>query len=168
MSDEPATIISVNISPGGIPKLPIDSGQVTMTGIAGDAHDHEKHNTPLQALCLIDAEDLDDLRREGFPVLPGTVGENLTITGLDVDRLGAGVRLRCSGGVEMELTKRRKPCYVLDAISPELKQAIVDRCGMYARVVREGVIQPGETIELIDGDGAEAPRHGSDHGDAPP
>jgi hypothetical protein len=45
MSDTRPTIVSVNISPGGIPKHPIDAGPVTTDGIAGDGHDHEKHNT---------------------------------------------------------------------------------------------------------------------------
>lgn len=145
------TILAVNISPGGIPKRPIDVGRVTADGIAGDGHDHEKHNTPLQAICLIDAEDLDDLRREGFDVEPGAMGENLTVRGLDVDELAPGDRLRLSGGVELEYTKKRTPCYVLDQISPQLKKAVVGRCGGYAKVVTAGEVRPGETIHRADG-----------------
>ncbi|MHC4948992.1 MAG: MOSC domain-containing protein, partial [Planctomycetota bacterium] len=52
------------------------------------------------------------------------------------------------GGVELELTKRRKPCFVLDAISPRLKEVIPGRCGFLARVVRPGPVAPGETIEV--------------------
>jgi MOSC domain-containing protein YiiM len=148
MSDTRPTIVSVNISPGGIPKRPIDAGQVSRDGIAGDGHDHEKHNTPIQAICLIDAEDLDDLRAEGFDVGPGALGENLTVRDLDVDALGAGDRLRLSGGVELEYTKHRKPCYVLDPISPRLKEAVDGRCGGYAKVITPGEIRPGETIDV--------------------
>ena len=146
MSD--ARIVSVNISTGGIPKRPIEVGRVTMAGIDGDAHDHEKHNTPIQAVCLIDIEDLDDLRSEGFEVDPGVMGENLTVHGLSVDELAPGDRLRFSGGVELEYTKPRKPCFVLDAISPQLKQVVVGRCGGYAKVITDGEVRPGETIEV--------------------
>jgi MOSC domain-containing protein YiiM len=140
------TVVSVNISPGGIPKTPVPSGRVTVGGIAGDGHDHEKHNTPIQAISLIDVEDLDDLRAERFDVGPGATGENVTLRGLDVDALDVGDHIAFSGGVRVELTKRRKPCYVLDAISPELKKVIVGRCGFYAKVLATGTIASGETL----------------------
>lgn len=148
MDDSRPVVEAVNISSGGIPKLPIETGEVTIDGLVGDAHDHEKHNTPLQAICLIDREDLDDLRREGYEVGPGALGENLTVRSLEVDDLEAGDRLRFSGGVELEYTKKRSPCFVLDAISPDLKEVVVGRCGGYAKVLTTGRIQPGETIEL--------------------
>ncbi len=97
-------------------------------------------------MSIIDQEDLDDLREEGFDVGPGATGENVTVRGLSVDDLDCGDRLEFSGGVLLELTKKRKPCYVLDAIDPRLKDVIVDRCGFYARVVRPGTIRPGERI----------------------
>lgn len=141
-------VIAVNISGGGIPKLPVPVGQVTATGLEGDAHDHDKHDTPLQAICLISGEVLDALRDEGFNVGPGATGENLTVRGLDVEALEPGVRLHLSGGVQLEYTKKRKPCYVLDAIHADLKDAIRGRCGGYAKVITGGEVRPGETIEL--------------------
>ena len=141
-------IIAVNISGGGIPKLPVPVAQVTSSGIEGDAHDHEKHDTPLQAICLLNGEILDDLRAEGFEVGPGATGENLTVRGLDVEALEPGDRLRLSGGVQLEYTKKRKPCYVLDAIHEDLQDAIRGRCGGYAKVIEGGTVRPGETIEL--------------------
>lgn len=149
MSD--AVIVSVNVSPGGIPKRPVEVGAVGTAGIEGDGHDHEKHNTPVQAICLIDLEDLEDLRSEGFAVQPGDMGENITVRGLSVDELEPGDRLALSGGVELEYTKRRNPCFVLDAIDPALKEVVVGRCGGYARVVCGGEVRPGETIEVRHG-----------------
>ena len=43
-------------------------------------------------------------------------------------------------------TKRRKPCYVLDAIDPRLKDVIVGRCGFYAKVLKTGRLRAGESI----------------------
>ena len=145
------TVVSVNISPGGIPKRPIEVGEVTTDGIAGDGHDHEKHSTPLQAISLFDIEDLDDLAGEGFDVGPGALGENLTVRDLNVDALQPGDRLRLSGGVELEFTKIRKPCYVLDPISPQLQKVVMGRCGGYAKVIRTGEIRAGETIDVRHG-----------------
>jgi MOSC domain-containing protein YiiM len=142
-------VVAVNISEGGIPKLPVKMGCVLSAGLANDQHNHQKHNTPLQAISLLDEEDLDDLRQEGFDVFPGATGENITVRGLDVDELQIGDRLRFAGGVELELTKKRKPCYVLDSIDQRLKHAIVDRCGFLAKVIREGEIRAGERIQVI-------------------
>ena len=153
MSSTKPTVISINTSPGGIPKRPHDVIAVTPSGLAGDGHNHEKHNNPLFAMSIIDAEDLDDLKREGFDVFPGATGENVTVRGLDVDDLAIGDRLRFSGGVEVELTKKRKPCYVLDAIDPELKKTIVGRCGFLAKIITPGEMKPGETIAVERGVG---------------
>ena len=141
-------VIAVNISGGGIPKRPIPVGRVIDSGLAGDAHDHDKHNTPLQAICLLNGEILDDLRAEGFDVGPGVTGENLTVRGLDVEALEPGDRLLFSGGVQLEYTKKRKPCFVLDPIHEDFQEAFRGRCGGYAKVIQGGEVRPGETIKL--------------------
>ena len=143
-----AHVVAVNVSDGGIPKRPLELAHVTTGGITGDAHDHEKHRTPLQALSLLDLEDLESLRAEGFDVGPGATGENITLRGGDIDALEVGTRLRFSGGLEIELSKRRKPCYVLDAIDPRLKEVANGRIGFYARVIEPGALRPGETIHV--------------------
>lgn len=143
-------VVSINISQGGIPKIPVDALPLFVEGFQGDGHNHEKHRTPFQAVCLQDIEKLEELSREGYPLsVPGATGENLTVSGLNVNQLPPGCVLRLSGGTVIELTKVRKPCYVLDAISPKLKEDIAGRCGMYAKVIREGVVRVGDEIEVI-------------------
>lgn len=149
MNESSAIVLSVNISDGGIPKLPIDVGDVTTNGLAGDGHDHEKHNSPMQAICIIDQEDLNDLAGEGYDLPPGATGENLTVRNLNADELNIGDRLRFSGGLELEITKMRKPCFVLDAIDPQLKETIKGRCGCYGKVIIPAQIRAGETIDTL-------------------
>ncbi len=150
MTRDPSPIVlSVNISPGGIPKRPVGCGKVTCSGIAGDGHNHEKHISPEQAILLIDIEDVEDLQGEGYRVFPGAMGENLTCSGLNVDALEPGRHLQFSGGLVLELTKPRKPCYVLDSIDPMLKKIVVGRAGMYARVINAQPIRAGESIEVV-------------------
>jgi MOSC domain-containing protein YiiM len=96
----------------------------------------------------VDEECLEQLRREGFDLFPGTIGENLTVRQLFVQRMSVGTVLEFEGGVILELTKERKPCYVLDSINLRLKEVIIGRCGFYARVLREGLIKPGEAIRI--------------------
>ncbi len=143
-----AQIISINISSGGIPKSPQKSVRVCTSGLEEDGHNHEKHRTPLQAVCLQDIEKLEELNREGYALAPGATGENLTVQGLHVNSLPIGTILKFSNGVVLELTKVRKPCYVLDAISVKLKEDIVGRCGMYAKVLSEGTFTANESISV--------------------
>ncbi|MHC5024066.1 MAG: MOSC domain-containing protein [Planctomycetota bacterium] len=151
MSEHTGTVLSVNVGPGGIPKHAVESISVSTDGLAGDGHDHDKHNTPLQAVCLFDVEDLDALKNEGYALYPGAIGENVTVRGMDVDALSIGDRLRFSGGLEIEITKARTPCFVLDAIDPTLKKALVGRCGCYGKVLSPAELRPGETIEVQGG-----------------
>ncbi|MBI5415448.1 MAG: MOSC domain-containing protein [Candidatus Omnitrophica bacterium] len=141
-------IVSINISRGGIPKLPVSSVRLISSGLEGDGHNHAKHNTPLQAVCIQDIEKLIDLSRNGYSLSPGKAGENLTVENLHVNNLPLGTVLQFSGGVVLELSKIRKPCYVMDAIHPRLKEDAVGRHGMYAKVIREGFLIVGETIAV--------------------
>jgi MOSC domain-containing protein YiiM len=143
-----AKVLSVNISKGGIPKLPVNSCGVTIHGLDGDGHDHDKHNSPDRAVSLLDQEILQQLIDEGYALCPGAIGENLTVEDVHVQTLQSGDRLVFSGGVEIELVEARKPCFVLDPLGEKLKTDIVGRSGFLARVIIEGTITPGETISV--------------------
>lgn len=145
------TVVAIGVSGGGIPKQALDEVQVTKDGFVGDVHAHAKHNRPDRAISLFDVEILDQLRKEGFPLYPGAIGENLTVAGLHVQSLPRGTLLEI-GSVLLRLEEPRKPCYVLDAINPCLKDVIVGRCGYMASVVQEGVIQPGMEIVRLSSD----------------
>ena len=141
-------VIAVNTSPGGIPKLPREKLMVSTPGLEGDGHNHESHRSPMQAVCMIDVEILESMKKEGFDLPPGAIGENLTLSGVRVQDCALGDRLRFSSGLEIEITKVRTPCYILDSISPELKRIMWNRSGMYAKVITEGTIAPGDTVEV--------------------
>lgn len=146
-NDQPC-VVSINISRGGIPKLPVDQVTIEEAGLVGDGHNHDKHYRPIQAVCLQDIEKLQELKSEGYPLDAGTTGENLTVRYLDVNSLQLGDQLEFTEGVILEISKVRKPCYVLDAIDPQLKTDIVGRCGMYAKVIQPGIVSVGERIEV--------------------
>ena len=141
-------VVSVNTSEGGIPKPPRESAFVSTAGLDGDGHDHESHRSPLQAVSMIDGEILDSLRDEGFDLAPGDLGENLTLRGVRIQECALGDRVRFSSGLELEITKVRTPCYVLDSISTEFKRILWNRCGMYGRVFNEATISPGDSVEV--------------------
>jgi MOSC domain-containing protein YiiM len=148
-------VVAVSISSGGIPKRPVPWGMVVQAGLVGDGRNHAKHVRPDRAISLFDIEILEQLVREGFPLTPGAAGENLTVAGLGVQEMPPGTLLEIDG-VVLRLEQPRKPCYVLDAIDPRLKEAIVGRCGYMASVVSVGLVRPGATILVI---GAEETAH---------
>jgi MOSC domain-containing protein YiiM len=141
-------LVAVCVSCGSIPKRTLPAVRVTTDGLAGDGHAHAKHNRPDRAISLFDLEILAQLQREGFPLYPGAIGENLTVAGLHVQRMLPGTLLEI-GDVLLRLEEPRKPCYVLDAINPCLKDVIVGRCGYMASVVQGGLIEPGMRIVQV-------------------
>ena len=142
-------VMAVSTSPGGIPKLPQTTAHVAKAGLQGDGRNHAKHIRPDRAVSLWDFEILQQLAQDGFPALvPGASGENLTTVGLNVQSMLPGTLLQI-GPVIIKLEQQRKPCYVLDAIDPRLKDVIVGRCGYLASVVAEGTIRPGMTIHPL-------------------
>ncbi len=152
------TIIQVNISPGGIPKRPVARAVLTPLGIEGDAWAHPRiHGGPDQAVLLIASEVIEELVSAGYPVYAGALGENLTTRGLDRGRWRTGQQFRV-GDVLIELTKLREPCDTLDVYGPAIKKAIYNKrehspvwgmSGMYARVLKPGLLFPGAPIELV-------------------
>jgi HAD superfamily hydrolase (TIGR01509 family) len=144
-------ILAVCISAGGIPKLPQQAGMIVASGLEGDQHNHEKHRRLDRALSLLDLELIEQLQAEGYRVEPGALGENLTLTGVNVQALSPGTRLAI-GEVLIKLEQPRKPCYVLDPIDPKLKDVLVGRCGFMASVERGGKIEPGMAVRVISSD----------------
>ena len=140
-------LVAVNVSQGGIPRFPMGLAYVDRDGLRGDVRGHEKHRRPDRAVSLLDYEIILQLVREGFRVWPGRMGENLTVIGLDVQNMQPSTRLKIDQ-VVLQLEQPRKPCYVLDAIHPRLKDVVVGRCGYLASVIEPGIIEPGDMIRV--------------------
>ncbi len=142
-------VVSVNISGGGIPKMPVDTVEVLATHLQGDGRNHEKHNREWRAVSLLDVEQLGRFQQLGFGVRPGSMGENLTIEGIDCRELMPGDIVDFENGVRLEITEPRIPCYVLDGIHPTLKEHSWGTCGTMARIVSGGTIMAGETFQFV-------------------
>lgn len=148
MKTDMPTVISINVSNGGVPKLPVEQVYVSQSGLEGDEHNHEKHYRPTQAVCIQDIEQLNALSELGYPLGPGTAGENLTVKNLYVNSLPVGTILEFSGGLILEITRCRPTCYVMDQIHPKLKEDATDRHGMYAKVNQPASLSVGERIKV--------------------
>jgi MOSC domain-containing protein YiiM len=143
-------VVAVCISDGGVPKLPQATARVTEHGLEGDGRGHAKHNKPSRALSLVDEEVLDQLRREGYDIQPGSIGENITLRGVHVQQMQPGTVLQL-GEVTIRLEEPRKPCFILDVIDEKLKDDILGRCGYMASVLQGGELKPGARVEAMHG-----------------
>jgi MOSC domain-containing protein YiiM len=86
---------------------------------------------------------------------PGTFGENFTSTGLREEEVNIGDRFRI-GNVTLMVTQPRLPCYKLGIRfgRPDIvKQFLASRrTGFYFRVLQEGEVEAGDTLELLSRD----------------
>jgi MOSC domain-containing protein YiiM len=91
VSDSGARIAQLSVSNGGVPKKAVESVRVTALGLEGDAHrDQEHHGGPERAVCLFAMEAIRALQAEGHPLVPGALGENVTLEGLDWSAIQPG------------------------------------------------------------------------------
>jgi MOSC domain-containing protein YiiM len=90
------------------------------------------------------------LGRDGFP--RGQFGENFTTTGLLEDEVYIGDVFQI-GGARVQVTQPRSPCFKLglrmgDESFPARFTA-ANHTGFYLRVLAEGTVQAGDTIQRI-------------------
>ena len=152
------TILQVNVSRGGIPKLPIAEGMVGPLGIEGDLHAHPNiHGGPDKAVLIITVEGIEELIARGYPLYPGALGENLTTRGLERRLLRIGQQIR-AGSAMLEITRLRVPCSTLDVYGASLKSEIRAGAesssswglsGFYARVLSPGRVRPDDIISVV-------------------
>ena len=151
-------IFQLNVSTGGVPKLAVREGHVNQLGLVGDEHRFpDIHGGPDRALCLFSLERIIELQTEGHPIFPGAVGENVTIAGLDWQLVVPGMQLSLGDEVIIEITKYTTPCntipaYFVDGQYQRISQKVHPGWSrVYARVLREGKLQMGESVELVNG-----------------
>lgn len=149
-----ARIFQLNVSPGGVPKTAVAHAELGELGLAGDAVDHPRiHGGPARALCLYSLERILALQDEGATVFPGALGENVTLVGLDWDRIVPGVRLAL-GDALVEVTKYTTPCATTSPfVCGDKKRFHQDHSPgwsrVYAKVLQGGRLEPGMPARIV-------------------
>jgi MOSC domain-containing protein YiiM len=164
-------LISVNV---GLPREVIWKGKTVSTGIFkepvsdrvmvrslnldGDGQaDLTVHGGLDKAVYVYPFEHYDYWRSElpDTELTPGIFGENFTVTGFREDELNIGDRFQI-GSVELMVTQPRLPCYKLGirfGRTDMVKRFLASRrTGFYFRVLQEGEVGVGDTLELVSRD----------------
>jgi len=97
------------------------------------------------------------LRKQGFNVLPGQLGENVLTVGVDLLGLSRGTLLYLGKEAVVEVTGLRNPCAQIDAFQSGLLKAVLGRdqngtvvrkAGIMGIVVHGGRVKSRDTIEI--------------------
>ena len=100
----------VNISAGGVPKLPVPAALVTPHGLTGDRQANRTHHgRPWQAICLWSADVIDALVAEGTRSATGPPVRTSPVRGIDWRQIRPGLRLQV-GSALLETTPYAIPC----------------------------------------------------------
>ena len=137
-------------------------------GIEGDAHAgayvrhrylaRRKPRLPnLRQVHLIPSELFASLREVGFDVGPGDLGENITTTGLLLERMPLGTRLALGSSAVVELTGLRTPCVLINRYRAGLKPQVLSsaktgppfKCGVLGVVRIGGRVAAGDSARIL-------------------
>lgn len=139
-------------------------GRVVIEGVnvAGDGQaDLRVHGGRDKAVYAYAADDYSWWSEQlGRELEPGTFGENLTVSGIDLSGAAIGSRWRV-GTALLEITQPRFPCFKLgirmgDAdFVKDFEQAA--RFGAYLRIVERGDVGVGDEIVVVASTRADAP-----------
>ena len=126
----------------GTVKRPVEEALlVEEFGIRGDAHAGKWH----RQISILGYEKIKEFNEQGGKVEDGDFGENLIVSGIDVDGLAVGDRL-LAGEVILEVTQRGKECHSHCEIYKRVGKCIMPTEGIFLRVTRGGTLRANDEI----------------------
>jgi MOSC domain-containing protein YiiM len=145
--------------PSGFIKTAVDAAvDLGPLGISGDEQaDLSVHGGPEKAVYAYPAGRYFAWTA-AFPAIadrfvPGCMGENLCIDGVDEDAICVG-DVHAIGSALLQVCQPRQPCFKLALAmeEPRLGKHMVrsGHCGWYYRVLRGGTVQSGDAVALHD------------------
>jgi len=140
------SVVAVCISETkGVIKTAVDEIYVKVNhGALGDAHAGEWH----RQVSLLASESVDKLRDKVPNLEAGVFAENILTHGVCLYELPIGTKLNV-GTARLEVTQIGKECHNDGcAIKRQTGDCVMPREGIFASVLKDGVIKPGDTIEV--------------------
>ena len=114
-------------------------------GIQGD---QKAGHHPDRQLNLLSYEWLQKVGKQGYRTKPGEFGEQIILTGVELEALDQGARLQIGSQAVVEIVKPRTGCDRLQAAQP-MPVKDLGSVGMMGRVVQGGEIHTGDVVRLI-------------------
>ena len=114
-------------------------------GLLGDAHAGNWH----RQVSLLAKESMIRIRDKGLHVQPGDFAENITTEGIKLWKMPIGSLLKIGKNAVIEVTQIGKTCHHRCAIYRQVGDCVMPREGIFARVVKAGLIKPDDPIKRI-------------------
>lgn len=145
-------VFSINYSTKkGISKTPISEARlIDGLGLKGDAHSGEgiRQVSLLAIESIRRQKECPKVEGTGHLFEPGVFAENITTEGIDLTRVKPGDRLKIGQEVIIEISKIGKECHRYCSIYYKTGDCIMPKEGIFARVIKGGLIRTGERIEV--------------------
>lgn len=114
-------------------------------GLEGDT----KGKDPKRQLNIMTRETMNALKKDGFKTEPGQLGEQIIISGIDVDQLNSGDQLQIGDQAIIEIIEPRTGCNRFHRIQGIHPKNAKGRLGMIAKVVASGLIELNSEVTLV-------------------
>lgn len=114
-------------------------------GIVGDAHAGNWH----RQISLLAQESIDKLKKTGLELTPGAFAENIITQGIELISLQIGTKIKI-GNATIEVTQIGKECHNDCEIKRTAGKCVMPTEGIFAIVIEEGEIFPGDSIEIME------------------
>ncbi|KAI0458864.1 pyruvate kinase-like protein [Xylaria acuta] len=132
--------------------------RLTKLGFAGDERQHPPHQSPDNAVHQYDPNHYDRWRAElpdrGSKFAVGAFGENISTPYLSENNVCVGDKFRLGADAIVQVTMTRQPCFKLNHRFEHKKMSSLvqatGRTGWLYRVLREGWVEEGAEMELIE------------------
>lgn len=140
-------VVSINISKEkGVVKTPLVEGLfIENFGLENDAHSGKWH----RQVSLLGMESFEKMKNEGVEgLVPGIFAENITTEGIILYELPIGTKLAIGETIH-EVTQIGKECHSGCEIAQKVGKCVMPKEGIFTRVLKGGVIQAEDRIEVI-------------------
>lgn len=149
-----ATIVSIVYKPENTPdpedtfnRVPLEQANlIAGCGIEGD----RKGSNPERQLNIMSRETLTELEGKGFQVQPGKMGEQIIVSGLDIEALTAGERVQFGEQAVIEVIRHRTGCDRFEKFQGKSRTLAAGQLGVIAKVITGGEIRVGDAIRVVE------------------
>lgn len=114
-------------------------------GLEDDAHAGNWH----RQVSLLAVESIARIKDKGLDVQPGDFAENITTESLNLWDMPIGTRLKIGQQAIIEVTQIGKECHNRCAIYHQVGDCVMPREGIFARVIKGGVVRPDDSIKRL-------------------
>ena len=139
-------IVSIAISKKkGTRKLQVDEAWLIQDyGLEGDAHAGPWH----RQVSFLASESIEKAKKNGLDVTFGDFAENIATKGVNWQKVPVGTKMHLGDSALIEITQIGKECHNKCAIYYLAGDCIMPREGIFARVLKGGIIRCDDMVRV--------------------